>query len=253
MWSVSWRQYSTTQRQTNGCFKKRFTTLKAYINLLRGQVQYFELSSCSKTHRFTWDTYGSMWLPLVMKGVSKRALQYYSKCCCVASVKETSTLKVCTPLSVNVFVTLATQQHMEYHCKALFETLCIWKSGHCKKELSKTTKNMLRVDLVGIRSMHFQNKSLSTTVRTPRLVSQAHLHISYRYLVKTNKAIPVAVCGDPRCCETSRFLHFLYICLIDGSVGHKPLRSFPVLFSPSVQMLGWNVCLSCPFQTLNHY
>jgi hypothetical protein len=29
---------------------------------------------------------------------------------------------VCTPLSVNVLVTLATQQHLEYHCKALFET-----------------------------------------------------------------------------------------------------------------------------------
>jgi hypothetical protein len=27
---------------------------------------------------------------------------------------------VCTPLSVNVFVTLATQQHLEYHRKALF-------------------------------------------------------------------------------------------------------------------------------------
>jgi hypothetical protein len=28
----------------------------------------------------------------------------------------------CTPLSVNVFVTLAIEQHTEYHCKALFET-----------------------------------------------------------------------------------------------------------------------------------
>jgi hypothetical protein len=27
-----------------GCFKKSFTTLKAYINLLRGHVQCFELS-----------------------------------------------------------------------------------------------------------------------------------------------------------------------------------------------------------------
>jgi hypothetical protein len=25
---------------------------------------------------------------------------------------------VCTPLSVNVFITLATKWHMEYHCKA---------------------------------------------------------------------------------------------------------------------------------------
>jgi hypothetical protein len=29
------------------------------------------------------------------------------------------------PLSVNVFVTLATQYHLEYYCEALFETHCI--------------------------------------------------------------------------------------------------------------------------------
>jgi hypothetical protein len=34
-----------------GCFEKSFTTLKAYINLFRGYVQCFELSSCSKTRR----------------------------------------------------------------------------------------------------------------------------------------------------------------------------------------------------------
>jgi hypothetical protein len=32
---------------------------------------------------------------------------------------------VCTPLSINVFVTLATQQNLEYHCKVIFETPCI--------------------------------------------------------------------------------------------------------------------------------
>jgi hypothetical protein len=31
-----------------GCFKNRFTTLKAYINLVRRHVQCFELSQCSK-------------------------------------------------------------------------------------------------------------------------------------------------------------------------------------------------------------
>jgi hypothetical protein len=35
----------------------------------------------------------------------------------------------CTPLRVNVFVKLATQQHLEYYWKALFETLCIVISG----------------------------------------------------------------------------------------------------------------------------
>jgi hypothetical protein len=55
---------------------------------------------------------------MVMQGVSKRALQIYSKCYCVASV--TKTFKgveqwiICTLLSANVFVTLATQQHLEY-------------------------------------------------------------------------------------------------------------------------------------------
>jgi hypothetical protein len=29
---------------------------------------------------------------------------------------------VCTPLNVKIFVALATKQHLEYHCKALFET-----------------------------------------------------------------------------------------------------------------------------------
>jgi hypothetical protein len=33
------------------CFKKSFTSLKAYANLFRGLVQCFELSKCSKTHR----------------------------------------------------------------------------------------------------------------------------------------------------------------------------------------------------------
>jgi hypothetical protein len=32
------------------CFKKSFTTLKAYRNLYRGHTQGFELSKCSKPH-----------------------------------------------------------------------------------------------------------------------------------------------------------------------------------------------------------
>jgi hypothetical protein len=35
-----------------------------------------------------------------------------------------------TPSSVNVFVTLATQQHLEYNCKTLFETPCITNESH---------------------------------------------------------------------------------------------------------------------------
>jgi hypothetical protein len=68
------------------------------------------------TPSFTWDRYGSMRLPLVSQGVSKRALQWYSKCYCVASLTKTFTLKgvhsilecwiVCRLKS---FLTLATQ------------------------------------------------------------------------------------------------------------------------------------------------
>jgi hypothetical protein len=79
-----------------------------------------------------------------IKGVPKWALQYYCKCFCVASVMKTFTLNayklsivqrvrwwiVCTPLSINVFITLATQKHLEYNCKALLETLCITGSSH---------------------------------------------------------------------------------------------------------------------------
>jgi hypothetical protein len=49
-----------------------FTSLKAYINLFRGHVQCFQLS---------------------LQGVLKRALQWYSKCYCVASVTKTFKLK----------------------------------------------------------------------------------------------------------------------------------------------------------------
>jgi hypothetical protein len=30
-------------------------------------------------------------------------------------------LHVCTPVSVNVFITLATQQHLDYHCKVVMK------------------------------------------------------------------------------------------------------------------------------------
>jgi hypothetical protein len=33
-----------TQFESTGSFKKSFTSLKAYVNLFRGHVQYFELS-----------------------------------------------------------------------------------------------------------------------------------------------------------------------------------------------------------------
>jgi hypothetical protein len=50
------------------------------MDLFRGHVQRFELHTVAKN---TWDSYSSMWLPLVIQGVSERALQLYSKCYCV--------------------------------------------------------------------------------------------------------------------------------------------------------------------------
>jgi hypothetical protein len=41
---------------------------------------------------FTWDSYSSMWLSLVMQ-CFKRALQWYSKCYFVANVMKTFTHK----------------------------------------------------------------------------------------------------------------------------------------------------------------
>jgi len=44
-------QYTVPEQIYTGCFKKSFTTLKAYRNLYREHTQRFELSKCSKTHR----------------------------------------------------------------------------------------------------------------------------------------------------------------------------------------------------------
>jgi hypothetical protein len=46
----------------------------------------------------------------------------YLKAYKLSVVEDVERLIVCTPLSINVFVTLATQYHLEYHCKALIET-----------------------------------------------------------------------------------------------------------------------------------
>jgi hypothetical protein len=43
------------------------------------------------TPGFTWYSYGSMWLPLVKQGVSRRALQWYSICYCVSSYENVYT------------------------------------------------------------------------------------------------------------------------------------------------------------------
>jgi hypothetical protein len=37
---------------------------------------------------------------------------------------------VCTPISVKIFVTISTEQYLDYFCKALFETSCIKSRSH---------------------------------------------------------------------------------------------------------------------------
>jgi hypothetical protein len=44
---------------------------------------------------------------------------------------------VSSPLIVNVFITLATQLHLKYHYKTLFETPCITSGSHIEPQLSK--------------------------------------------------------------------------------------------------------------------
>jgi hypothetical protein len=55
-------QYNTIIMYHTECVKKSFTPLEAHINLLRGHVECFYLSQCSKTYRGfpAWDSYDSM-------------------------------------------------------------------------------------------------------------------------------------------------------------------------------------------------
>jgi hypothetical protein len=61
-------------------FKNSLTPLKAYIHvyLIRGHVQCF-IIMYQNTQTFSWDSYCSTWLSLIMQGVLKRALEYHYK------------------------------------------------------------------------------------------------------------------------------------------------------------------------------
>jgi hypothetical protein len=65
---------------------------------------------------FCLKSYCSMWLPLVMQAVSRRALQWCSKCYCVASVTKTFTLKGAQTIH---------RWRCSTPCEALFETSCV--------------------------------------------------------------------------------------------------------------------------------
>jgi hypothetical protein len=65
-----------------------------------------------------------------MQSFSKSALELYSKGYCVSSVtNDYQRWIVCTPLRVNVFITLATQQRLDYIVKLFFEAACIIGAG----------------------------------------------------------------------------------------------------------------------------
>jgi hypothetical protein len=103
---------------------------------------------------FTLDSYSSKRLPLVMQGVSKRALQWYSKCYCVASVTKTFTLKGVqtiprsTPLAVNVSTTLTAKfgiplksSFLETLWILLYFGLCTTSFEECKVNTSAICGN----------------------------------------------------------------------------------------------------------------
>jgi hypothetical protein len=63
-----------------------FETL--YIFIQRTCSVFWTVIMWENTPNFAWNSYGSMWLALVMQGVSEIALQWYYKCYCVASVTK---------------------------------------------------------------------------------------------------------------------------------------------------------------------
>jgi hypothetical protein len=64
-----------------------------------------------------------MWLPMVMQGVSKRAVQWYSKCYCVASVKSTFTLEGVQAINDVQFVHLEVSMFSLHSPHRTFEIL----------------------------------------------------------------------------------------------------------------------------------
>jgi hypothetical protein len=70
-------------------------------------------------------------------------------------VQRVERWKVCTPSSVNVFITPAIELHLEYHCKGISETPCITSKSHIASYLTqiklcifcyiKTVKNTVYV------------------------------------------------------------------------------------------------------------
>jgi hypothetical protein len=59
---------------------------------------------------------------------------------CYENVQRVERWIACTPLSVKFFVTVATQLHLEYHGKDLFETPCISTDGTRVYSVGRATR-----------------------------------------------------------------------------------------------------------------
>jgi hypothetical protein len=78
--------YRAFQKELND-FESLYKFLQRTCTVFGTVIMYQNLPS------FTWDSYSSILLSVVMQGVSKRALRSYSKCYCVATFTKTFTLE----------------------------------------------------------------------------------------------------------------------------------------------------------------
>jgi hypothetical protein len=118
----------------------------------------FEQAVANSCHLVSDD--GKYWIWKDIQGVSKKSFTMVFQMLLRGALRKHLHLKpyklsfdqgvewwiACTPISINVFVTPATKQHLKYHCKALFETLQYqWKSHWTVTILGKTLNTFIQV------------------------------------------------------------------------------------------------------------
>jgi hypothetical protein len=84
-------------------------------------------TSCSYTGCLKKNIYNSIANVTVWRVLRKR---FHLKVYKLSIVHGVERWIVCTPLSVNVFETLSTKKHLEYHCKALLVTSYVTNETH---------------------------------------------------------------------------------------------------------------------------
>jgi hypothetical protein len=72
---------------------------------------------------------------------------------------------VCTPLSINVFITLATRYHLEYHCKALFKIICITSGSHIEPYLSQV-KLSVSCYIITVQTLYMSSEYIYTSFQS---------------------------------------------------------------------------------------